>query len=74
MRKFKAPTPPTPFPFFGNKDEEDDDLDEDICPLSKLNDGKHQAKVEADIEACHRKIGVKACTDCTAWPYGRSNA
>lgn len=50
-------------------DEEDDDLDEDTCPLSQPHDGNHQAKLEADIVTCQRRIGVKSCTDCVAWPF-----
>jgi hypothetical protein len=64
---------PGPFSFFV-EDLEDDDLDEDICPLSLPHDGKKQTQLEADIEACQKSIGVKSCQDCTAWPYGRPNA
>lgn len=72
--EFEGSERPGPFPFFAERDEEDDDLDEDICPLSLPHDGKRQTQLEADIEACQRKVGVDACVNCTAWPYGRSNA
>jgi len=57
--------------YFFVEDEEDDDLDEDTCPLLSPHDGARQNQLEADIEACQRKIGVKACSECTNWPYGR---
>jgi hypothetical protein len=69
--EFEGPAPPGPFPFFVDKDEEDDDLDEDTCPLLSPHDGARQNQLEADIEACQQKIGVKACSECTSWPYGR---
>jgi len=61
---------PGPFSFF-DEDEEDDDLVEDICPLLSPHDGARQNQLEADIEACQKKIGVESCAHCTNWPYGR---
>jgi hypothetical protein len=69
--EFKGPAAPGSFSFFEYKDEEDDDLVEDTCPLLSPHDGARQSQLESDIEACQKKVGVKSCAQCTNWPYGR---